>query len=239
LTTPIVATDPLAAIAALNRLEIAIADEESRGEGPPIGEAPTIGVGQEIRDAGRGAEPVLLLLERPELAAIAKRETRYANLYAEASRRLGALYAQAAEGAQARLEASTAVAKAAALALGASPAGILVYAIDLDLPPEEPGRRISFFATVTDASGLSLSLPLRAETAGAMYAAAFSRAAGLGLSKADPSALLARYGQCVVSAYDPVGWNNDLAIESYPKNGGPSRFGDTELEIALLEGWRP
>ena len=54
------------------------------------------------------------------------------NLYAEASRRLGALFAQAAESAQARLEASHAVAKAAAVALGSSPARIVVYAIDLD-----------------------------------------------------------------------------------------------------------
>ena len=37
--TPTLVTDPLAAIAALNGLEIAIADEEARGEAPPIGEA--------------------------------------------------------------------------------------------------------------------------------------------------------------------------------------------------------
>jgi hypothetical protein len=233
LATPTQVTDPLAAIAALNGLEIAIADEEARSESPPISD------GLPKNDAARGAEPALLFLEYPELAAFAQRETRYVSLYAEASRRLSALYAQAAESAQARLEASNAVAKAAALALGSSPAGILVYAIDLDLPPEEYGRRIAFFATATDASGLSLSFPLSAEVGGEMYASAFSKAAGFGSAKPDSAALLAKYGQLVVSAYDPEGSNSALTIEHYPKNGGPARLGDAELELALLGGWRP
>jgi hypothetical protein len=207
----------LEAMSALNGIEIAIADEES---------------------SPRGAEPALLFLERPALASIAKRELRYANLYAEAARRIEALYAQAAEGAQARLEASAAVSKAAARALGSSAVSILVRSIDIDAPPERPGRRIAFFATATDASGFSVSFPLGAELSGAVYAVAFSRAAGLD-SAADPKALMMKYGQFAVSAYDPEGMRGALVIDVFPDSEDPARLAEGDLELALLGAWRP
>jgi hypothetical protein len=217
--------DSLSILAALNGLEAAIAEEESHA-----------GAGW---DAVRSSESVLLLLERPELADAAQREPRYASLYAEASRRLAALYAQAAEDASTKLEASTDLVKASTLALGAKPAGIVVRAIDLKLPSPQSGRRLAFFATVTDASGQSVSLPLRADAAGTEYAGAFARAAGFGSAKVDASSFLAKYGQFTVSAYDPEGSNDALVIAVYPGGGGPARLGDCELELALLGGWRP
>jgi hypothetical protein len=228
-------TDPLGAVAALNGLEIAIADEEALGEA-----------------AVRGPEPALLLLERPDLAALAKRETRYAKMYAEASRRLGSLYAQAAEGAQARLESSGIVFKASSRALGSSPIDLVVRSQDLSLPVEESGRRLAFFAVATDSSGASISLAIAAETAGLEYATAFARAAGLGTLKSsgpEPEAakiLLARYGQFVVSAYNPEGADDGLLMDYFPKTPEvsiktitPHRLGETDLELALLSGWRP
>lgn len=226
------AASPLAQIAALNGLEIAIADEEGLGSARPS-----------------GPEPALLLLEGPGLASVAKAEARYAGLLAECSRRLESLYAQAAEGAQARLEASALVAKAATLALGAAPAGIVARSIDLGSPPGRFDRRIAFFAVATDATGKTISLPLGAELAGNEYSAAFARAAGLRPSSAAPTALLAKYGQVIVSAYDPEGSKDFFAVDQFPRSPGSAGEAGrlvvgrlvvaTDLELALLGAWRP
>ena len=137
------------------------------------------------------------------------------------------------------LEASPALAKAAARALGSGPASISVRAVDLSLPRVESGRRIAFVATVSDASGSPLSLPISAVPAGEAYALAFAKASGLIASKIAAALLLARYGQWVVAAYDPEGCDDGLVAELYPKSGGPARLGISELELALLGGWKP
>jgi hypothetical protein len=232
---PVVANDILSSVAALNGLEISIADEESSA----------VGV--------RGAEPALLFFERPELAALARSERRYAELDGEAWRRLDALLAQAAEGAQSRLEAQDSVARAAALALGAKAELLVVGSVDLGPSPPgpdgagEPGRRIAFFATATDATGASVSFPIGAELAGTEYSIAFAKAARLGPSKGDLALAFSRYGQSLVSAYDPEGSKDYLAIEAFPQVGAarsearpaPRFLGATDLELALLGGWQP
>jgi hypothetical protein len=91
--------DASSVINSLNGLAVAIAEEEASP------------------NAAHGPEPSLLLLERPELAAAARSEPRYASVFAEASRRLDAIYAQAAEDASSKLEASPSLSKAAARAL--------------------------------------------------------------------------------------------------------------------------
>jgi len=235
--------DALAAMSALNSLEIAIADEETLGD--------------QAGAFSRAAEPALLLLEKPELATTARLEERYAKLYAEASRRLQALYAQAAESAQARLESSGPVFRAASQALGSAPTDLVVHALDLGLPQGESGRRIAFFAVATDSGGASVCIPLRAELAGEEYAAAFARAAGLNLQKSgaakpdlprgEAPALLGKYGQAVLTVYDPEGSGDELTVDYFPRGGelahsisaGISLLGDAELELALLEGWQP
>ena len=184
---PAVEAEPFAAVAALNGLEIAIADEETSG------------------DAGRAPEPALLLLERPDLAALARREPRYDALCVETSRRLDGLLAQAADGALARLESSSAVVRSASAALGSTPTDMSVRAVDLGPGHGKTGRRIAFFATAADAAGLSVCFPLRADVSGPEYATSFARAARLAPSKTDPAVVLARYGQIVVSAYDQIG----------------------------------
>jgi|GEM_PF-2882428 hypothetical protein len=233
------ASDLLSILTSLNGLEATIAEEESRASSDS-------GDGATGASAGlvpREAEPILVLLERPELAAVARSETRYANLYAEAAHRLGAIYEQAAEGASARLEASGSIAKAAALALGSSPAGISVRSIDLKMPPGEAGRKIAFFAIAQDASGHSVSIPLAADKAGTEYAAAFAKAAGLRPAAAGPAAALARYRQFIVTAYDPEGSYASLAVDIYPKATGPEQegklLGAMDLELALLGERRP
>jgi hypothetical protein len=213
--------DPVTLASALNGLAAAIAEEEA---------SPS---------AERGPDLSLLLLERPELAAVARTEARYANLNAEASRRIGAIYAQAAADASSRMESMPSLARAAARALGAAPAGLGVRAVDLGPPPGEAGRRLAFVATATDASGSSLSLPLGAAAAGEAYALAFAKASGLEASRVNPTALLAKYGQYLVSAYDPEGSGDSLAIDAFPLGGGLARLGPTELELALLGGWLP
>jgi hypothetical protein len=213
--------DPIAVILALNGLEASIAEEEA---------SPA---------AARGIEVTLLLLERPGLADAARAEPRYAGLFAEASRRLGDIYAQAAGDAASILEASPALAKAAARALGSRPSSLAVRAVDLSLPQGESGRRLSFVASVADASGSALSLPLSAAVAGEAYARSFAKAAGLDASKLDAARLLARYGQWVASAYDPEDCDDGLVAELFPKGGGPSRLGPIEPELALLGGWKP
>jgi hypothetical protein len=213
--------DASSVINSLNGLAVAIAEEEASP------------------NAAHGPEPSLLLLERPELAAAARSEPRYASVFAEASRRLDAIYAQAAEDASSKLEASPSLSKAAARALGSIPSSLGVRAVDLSLPSKESGRRIAFVATASDASGSSISLPLSAAAAGGAYAEAFAKASGLNAPKANPSLLLSKYGQWIVSAYDPEGVDDGLVVEVFPTSGGPARLGSPELELALLGGWRP
>ncbi len=219
------ASDPISILSSMNALEVSIAEQGFRPSG-----------------SAREAEPALLILERPELAAIARSESRYAGFYAEASQRLSSLYAQAASDASATLESSGFLAKAAALALGSPASGISVRYFDFP-PPVEAGRRVAFFAVISDASGRSVSLPLPAEAAGVEYSRAFARAAGLRSAavavKTDAAALLARYGQSVVSAYDPEGSGDSLAMDSFPRGYSPSRLDDSALELALLGDWRP
>jgi hypothetical protein len=218
---PAQGADALAIMYALNGLAAEIAEEEASP------------------GAARGPEPSLILLEKPELAAAARAEPRYASMFAEASRRLGAIYSQAAEEASSSLEASPTLYKAAARGLGTKPASVGVRAVDLTLPPEESGRRIAFVATVSDSAGSSITLPLDAATAGEPYAQAFAKAAGLGAIKDKASSILSRYGQWVVSAYDPEGADDGLVVDVFPAGGGPPGLGIDDLELALLGGWRP
>jgi hypothetical protein len=190
--------------------------------------------------AARGPEPALLLLERPELAAVARSEARYATLYIEASRRLGSIYAQAAEEACGRLESSPSVERAAEAAFGGKYSSLVVSSADLLLPSEESGRRLAFVASVSGAQGSGLSMPIKPEIAAAAYSSAFARASGIEASKAaNPSAFLPRYGQWIVAAYDPKGANDCLVDEVFPKGGGPAVLSDLDLELALLGGWQP
>jgi hypothetical protein len=216
------AADPLAAAQALNALAVDIADEEESG------------------GAFRGPEPALILLTEPTLAKIARAEPRYANLFAEASRRLGSIYSQAAEDACAKLEASPSLAKAAALALGGGAISLSVHAFDLRLGPEESGRRLAFVATAASSTGSSLSLPLDATEAGQAYAKAFATVAGLSPNGLVPNRFLAKYGQWVVAAYDPESSDGSLIEAVFPDStGGPSSVGELELELAISGGWRP
>jgi hypothetical protein len=218
---PSTGADGLALMSALNGLAASIAEEEA-GSG-------TL----------HGSEPSLILVERPSLASVARSEARYASLFAEASRRLGAIYSQAAEATSSMLESSPSLAKAAARALGSKPASLAVRAVDLSLPAEESGRRVAFVAMVSDASGSALSLPISADAAAEPYAAAFAKASGIDPSKLRPASLLAKYGQWLVSAYDPEGTDDGLVLGVFPAGGGPPRLSDNELELALLGGWRP
>jgi hypothetical protein len=223
---PAVRADPLSVLAGLDALEIAIADEQTQG------------------GAARGAEPCLSLLERPELAAAAKSEPRYSNLFAEASARLLALYSRAAQDAQARLESSQAVFKSASRALGTVPTGLVVRSVDL---AAEAGRRLAFVASAEDSSGASVWFPIRSDLAGSEYALAFARAAGLQAAEASLKAgaagtasFLAAYGQSIAAAYDPENWGDALALDSFPALGSAGKILEgTTLELAILEGWRP
>jgi hypothetical protein len=218
---PPASVDNIAVLSALNGLAAKIAEEEASS------------------GTLRGPDPALLLLQKPALTAVARSEARYASLFSEASRRLGAIYSMAADDASSRLEASPALAKAVARALGSKPSSLGVHAVDLSLPSGESGRRIAFVATAAEASGSTISIPLSSSSAAEAYAAAFSKASGLSASDANPALLLAGYGQWVVSAYDPEGSDDGLVIETFPKEGGPLRVGILELELALLGDWRP
>ncbi len=224
-TRPSKATDPISILSSMNGIEVAIAEQEFRPSG-----------------SAQGAEPALLILERPELATIARSESRYAEFYAETSHRLSSLYAQAASEASTMLESSRLLAKAASLALGSPASGINVRYFDL-APPQEAGRRVAFFAVASDASGRSVSLPIPAEEAGVEYSRAFAKAAGLRpaavAAKTGAAALLAKYGQSVVSAYDPEGSGDFLATDSFPRGDSSAGLDDSALELALLGNWRP
>jgi len=214
--------EALEVMSALGALSVRIADEEADPS------------------TARGPEPALLLLERPELAVVAKSEARYSTLYAEASRRLGSIYAQAAGEACSRLEASPSVMRAMEAVFGGKYASMVVSSADLLLPSEESGRRLAFVATASDSQGSSLSVPIQPETAAMAYASAFAKASGIEASQAAyPSAFLSRYGQWIVAAYDPEGANDRLVDEVFPKGGGPAILKDLDLELALLGGWQP
>jgi hypothetical protein len=219
---PLARVEALGIMTALGVLSSRIADEEADPS------------------AERGPEPGLILLERPELAAVAKSEARYATLYAEASRRMGSIYAQAAEDACGRLEASPSVERDMEAALGGKYSSLMVSSADLLLPPEESGRRLAFVATASDSKGSSLSVPIQPQTAAMAYASAFAKASGIEASKAaNPSVFLSRYGQWIVAAYDPEGANDRFVDEVFPKGGGPAALSGLDLELALLGGWRP
>ena len=193
----------------------------------------------EHKGEGRGAEASLLLLERPELASIARGESRYATLYAEASGRLEAVFAQSAEDASAKVEAEASVIGAATRALGIVPAALAVRAVYLRSGQAGAGRTIAFIATAADAAGNSINLPVDPETAGKAYASAFARAAGFAVSRIDPLSFLTKYGQRVVSAYDPEGSDDSLEIGIFPPSQGIAGIASVELELAMLGGWRP
>ena len=115
-------------------------------------------------------------------------------------------------------------------------------------PAGESGRRIAFFATATDAAGLSLSLPIAAEKSGVEYASAFVVAAGLaqgseagksGLGRAEALAILEKYSQYAVFAYDPEGSKDSFVMGLYPKGAGPSLLQESDVELAQLGAWRP
>jgi hypothetical protein len=219
---PLARVEALEIMAALGALSSRIASEEADPS------------------AKRGPEPALLLLERPELAAVAKSEARYATLYAETTRRLGSLYAQAAEDACGRLEASTSVERAMEIAVGGKYSSLVVSFADLILPPGESGRRIAFVATASDSQGSSLAMPIKPEAAAMAYASAFAKASGIDSSKAaNLSAFLSRYGQWIVAAYDPEGANDRFVDEVFPKGGGPAVLSSLDLELAILGGWQP
>jgi hypothetical protein len=208
--------DPLSSAYALSALNAALAEVEASAV--PL-----------------GTEPSLILLERPELARVARSEKRYASLYAETTRRLDAIYAQAEESASARLEASAALAKAASRALGKAPASLVVRALSLD--PGSGSRLIAFIASASDASGSSVSMPIGSGLAAGEYAVAFAKAAGITDAKTEKAALLAKYGQRIVCAYDPESSGESLAIDYFPGPGSARPYPD-ELEYLLLEGGR-
>jgi hypothetical protein len=186
-----------------------------------------------------GAEPALLLFERPDLAKVARSELRYEKLYAEASRRLGALCAEADSETCSMLETSTQLIRSATLALGKTPKRILVSAVDLESPADDPERRVAFVATASDPAGASIFLPLPSILAADAYASAFAKAAGLDISETSPESFLSHYGQRIVTAYDPEGSRDGLVFEAFPREGGPHRFNAVDLEFALLGGWIP
>jgi hypothetical protein len=214
--------DLMAAAYALGGLASAFAEEESGGS-----------------RSARGAEPALLMLERPDLASIAASEERYAKLFTESSRRIDALYLRAAEDAALALETSPFLAKASTRALGKTPEKVVVRAIDLASGDEVRGRRVAFMATATDSSGGTAFLPIRSTLAAEEYARAFSKAAGLASSKESPAILLDKYGQIVVSAYDPERSGESFVIDIFPKRSRPQAFGGDGLERFLIGGLRP
>jgi hypothetical protein len=205
-----------------------------------LGSLSSIIADEEASSSGRqSVEPALVLLEKPTLAHAARDEPRYESLHAEASRRIGAVYAQSSQGAASRLESTASIVNSARAALGSAPTSLVVRSVDLMLPTDEMGRRLAFIAIASDASGLSISLPLDSTIAGEAYALAFAKAAGIDISKAQPSILLSRYRQCVVSAYAPESSNGQFVIESFPKGIGPIPLDYLDLELALVGGWRP
>jgi hypothetical protein len=214
------AQDPIASIKSLNGMAAAM----SGGEG---------------KVGAKGAEPALLILERPDLNAVARAESRYATIYTEASARVDAIYARSAEDAASKLETASAVIGAATRALGAAPSGLSIRAVDLRGSSRESGRSLAFEATATDAGGDSISIPIDAELAGKIYAFAFASAAGIDTPKPDPGAFLEKYGQRLVSAYNPSASDDSLGIDSFPRRGGGHRLSSIDLEIAILGGWRP
>jgi len=194
-----------------------------------------------------GPELALLLLERPELAAAAAFEPRYASLYEQCDGRLEAIYRRAADDAAASIEAMPAVLKAAARSLGSAAQSLVVEAIDLGSGERSSGRRIAFVAIAKDSQGRITKLPVRAEMAADAYARSFAKAAGLGgvAAKSGTSSgggaqkLLERYGQSLVTAYDPSRAGLRLAIASYPKGAGIDFLSAIYMEREMLEGWRP
>jgi hypothetical protein len=186
-----------------------------------------------------GAEASLLLLERPELASVARGESRYASLYAETTRRLDAIYEKSDEDASAKLETAPFLLEAAERALGTAPASLKVRAVNLRSGQDRSERRVAFIATAANSSGDSFEIPVDASTAGKAYAWAFAKASGLEAPRSDPSSLLAKYGQRVVCAYDPEGCEDRLETGAQPSGSEERSLGAIELELALLGGWRP
>jgi trimeric autotransporter adhesin len=214
-------------MSSINALAAAIADEEERGSRP-------------------GPEPSLSLLERPQLAAAAASEPRYADLYKRCSGRLGAIYRRAAEDASASLEALPSSAKAAARALGSAPASLVVEAVDIGPADYASGRVLSFVAIAASSSGRIVRLPIRAEIAAEAYARSFAKAAGLtgaaasgGSASGGVQKTLERYGQIVVTAYDPARAGGRLSAGSYPKDSITAALSSVDMEREMLEGWRP
>ncbi len=187
-----------------------------------------------------GPEPALLLLRRPELAAIARSEPRYARLFDECSRRIDSAYRRAAGEAATALESSAQVKKAAAAALGSAPAALSVEAVDIG-PADAPGRRLAFVAAARGQDGKTLRLPVRAELAAEAYARSFAKAFGSGApaGAAGAQKALEEFGQRVSTAYDPSGAADRLSISEYPKARDSRLLSAIDIEREMIEGWRP
>jgi hypothetical protein len=188
-------------------------------------------------------EAALVLLERPDLAALARAEPRYAKLNSELAARLTRILAAADAAARESLKRDPRIAKAAAAALGGPPAGFEVgsiYAshvgsVGKEMDIAEPGP-VSFFALATAPDGRSMRIAVDAVKAAAAYAAGFAGAAGLDAkAAAAPDALLARYGLRVEASL-PAPRGRSL-LQSVPPD--PGRLDSTRIETMLIEGWLP
>jgi hypothetical protein len=182
-------------------------------------------------------EPGLVLLERPDLAALAFSESRYANLDGDVRLRLGRLYHEADEAARKSIARDPRVAKAAERALGAKASSLVVETSELQVPEAELGRRLMFVVRATTDAGATLIFPAAVEVSAPAYAAAFARAASVEAAGSS-SELLARYGQRVLCAL-PLDGGGSFVLACLPRGAERLSNDYAEAETRLLEGWKP
>lgn len=208
---------PEAIVLSLNDLSVAITDQNEKS-------------------SLYSAEPSLILLEKPQLAEVARTEERFSTLYSICRSRLDAIHNRSVQETCGNIENIANTKKTATIALGSIPVSIVVEAFDIVSNEKQLGRRIAFIIIAKNGEGKIVHIPVKAEIAADFFAKNFTKAAGIvSVSGTSTTRILQKYGYNVVTTYDPTRAGGNLALSSYPNSIEDTFFSSIDMEVEILE----
>jgi hypothetical protein len=208
---------PEAVLFSLNSLSVAIAD-------------------QNAKNSLDSAEPSLILLEKPQLAEVARTEERFSTLFSICRGRLDAIHNRSVQETCGNIENLANTKRIAAVALGSVPVSLVVEAVDITSKESGLVKRIAFITIAKNGDGRIVRIPVKAEIAADFFAKNFTKAAGVvSVSGTSTAKILQKYGYTIVTAYDPARAGGGLALSSFPNSIEDAFFSCIDMEVEILE----